>query len=352
MSTVPAPPDDRLTRNLTRLGNVYAFTSRRYARRLPPHRPIYPALDLVVESTQVLADDVLGVRFRHVDGGVLPAWTLGSHLDLTLPSGRRRQYSLCGDPADRSTYQIAVRRLPAGGGGSLEVHEAVREGLRLPVRGPLNAFPFIQAPSYLFLAGGIGITPVLPMVEAAARQGVDWRFVYTGRSRTTMPFLDRVAVLDPERVTVRPDDEQGTEHGDHLDAADLVTDAAAVYCCGPAPMLDAVIAQVHAKGTGSVHTERFSAPPVVDGKPLEVHLARHGTTLHVPADRSVLAVVREAVPEVGYSCQQGFCGTCKLAVLDGEVDHRDGRLTEEERAAGDMLICVSRSTGGALTLDL
>jgi ferredoxin-NADP reductase len=221
----------------------------------------------------------------------------------------------------------------------------------LDVRGPLNAFPFITAPSYVFVAGGIGITPVLPMVEAASRQGADWRFVYTGRSRASMPFLDRVAALDPTRVTVRPDD----EHGQPPTVDELLAGAAAdgaVYCCGPAPMLDAVASAVHARGTGSVHTERFSAPPVVDGKPLDVHLSRHGRTLHVPADRSVLAVVREAVPEVGYSCQQGFCGTCKVSVLSGEVDHRDGRLTDAEREAGDMLICVSRSTRGALTLDL
>jgi ferredoxin-NADP reductase len=350
VSTVPAPPDDRLTRNLQRLGSLYAWTSRRYERRLPPHTPIYPVLDLVVDEVRPEADDVLVVRFRDVGGTPLPSWSLGSHLDLTLPSGRRRQYSLCGDPSDRSRYQIAVRRLPAGLGGSVEVHDVMRAGVRLPVRGPLNAFPLIKARSYVFVAGGIGITPVLPMVESVARSGAAWRFVYTGRTRASMPFLDRVAVLDPSRVTIRPDDESGRPAVGEL-LGDVGPDGA-VYCCGPAPMLDAVVAEVHARGEGSVHTERFSAPPVVDGKPLDVHLARHGTTLHVPADRSVLAVVREAVPEVGYSCQQGFCGTCKVAVLGGEVDHRDGRLTDAERAAGDMLICVSRSARGALTLDL
>ena len=350
MTTFTAPPEDRLTKALRLLGNGYAYTSRRYARRQPPRQPIYTPLSLVVDSVHVEAEDVLGVSFRDVAGRPLPAWSHGSHLDLTLPSGRRRQYSLCGDPADRSTYSIAVRRLPAGGGGSLEVHEVVKPGVRLAVRGPLNAFPLINAEQYLFLAGGIGITPVLPMVEAVARRGWDWRFVYTGRSRASMPFLDRVEALDPARVQVRPDDEKGQPT-----VVELLVDAApdaAVYCCGPAPMLDGVVAAVHARGTGSVHTERFAAPPVIGGKAFEVRLARHGTTLQVPADRSVLAVVREALPEIGYSCQQGFCGTCKAAVLEGEVDHRDGRLTQAEREAGDMLICVSRSRSGPLTLDL
>ena len=350
MTTFTAPPEDRLTKALRLLGNGYAYTSRRYARRQPPRNRIYAPLDLVVDAVQLEAEDVLGVTFRDVEGWRLPAWSHGSHLDLTLPSGRRRQYSLCGDPADRSTYSIAVRRLPAGGGGSVEVHDVLAPGVRLVVRGPLNAFPLINASQYLFLAGGIGITPVLPMVEGVARRGGDFRFVYTGRSRATMPFLDRVSALDPARVQVRPDDEHGQASVEEL-LADAAPEAA-VYCCGPAPMLDGVVAEVHARGTGSVHVERFAAPPVIGGTPFEVRLARHGTTLQVPADRSVLAVVREALPEIGYSCQQGFCGTCKSSVLAGDVEHRDGRLTDAERSAGDMLICVSRSRSGPLTLDL
>jgi ferredoxin-NADP reductase len=308
------------------------------------------ALSLVVTDVHDEAEGVRSVRFGSRAGGPLPAWQPGCHLDITLPSGRRRQYSLCGDPTDNTTYRIAVRRMAGGGGGSVEVHETLRPGVEISVRGPRNAFPYVIDRPTLFIAGGIGITPILPMVRAAARRGADIQFVYTGRSRASMPFLAELSDINPARVRIRPDDEFGVP-----DAADLLADATpggAVYCCGPEPMLNAVRAAFPATGARSLHFEHFAAPPIVDGKPFEIELRRSGVVLPVPADVSALDVVKTALPGVAYSCQQGFCGTCQVRVLGGTVDHRDHRLTEQQRAEGDMLICVSRADGGRLVIDI
>ncbi|WP_019633048.1 PDR/VanB family oxidoreductase [Actinomadura atramentaria] len=309
-------------------------------------RPVDRSLRLTVRAVRREAADVVSLRLAAPDDRPLPAWQPGSHLDVLLPSGRRRQYSLCGDPADRRAYRIAVRRLPAGAGGSLEIHDAVAEGDSLSVQGPRNAFPFLARERYVFVAGGIGITPVLPMVRAAHRAGADWRLVYAGRSRASLPFLDELREFPADRVRVRADDEDGVPSG-----ADLLASAApgtAVYCCGPAPMIDAVRAAFDPSGGSTLHFERFAPAPVTDGKPFEVELARTGRTLRVPADRSALDVIREQIPTAAYSCRQGFCGTCRVGLLAGDADER----AVSDAADDGFLICVSRASGGRLTLDL
>ncbi|WP_433755265.1 PDR/VanB family oxidoreductase [Nocardia sp. CA-135398] len=299
-------------------------------------------LDVRVESVERQTADVVSLTLRAARGGPLPKWRPGSHVDVFLPSGRQRQYSLCGDPSDRFRYRIAVRLIPDGGGGSREVHEALRTGDVLRIRGPRNAFTFIDAPSYLFLAGGIGITPILPMVRAAGSRG---RLVYVGRSRETMPFLHELPGAD-----IRPDDEFGVP-----DIAELIARAkpgAAVYVCGPPPMLAAAQrCMFELNPTGSLHTERFSALPVADGRAFDITLARTGGTVRVAADETALAALRRRLPDIAYSCQQGFCGTCKVGVAAGSVDHRDRLLTDSERA-DHMLACVSRAAGDELVLDL
>nr|WP_232111232.1 PDR/VanB family oxidoreductase [Nocardia wallacei] len=297
--------------------------------------------ELVVSAVERRATDVVSLVLRSPDGSPLPTWRPGAHLDVFLPSGRQRQYSLCGDPADRFRYRIAVRLIP-GGGGSREVHEALKTGDRVRIRGPRNAFALVDAPSYLFIAGGIGITAILPMVKAAKSRG---RLVYTGRSRATMPFLDELPGAD-----VRPDDECGPP--DVAALIGLAKPGAAVYVCGPPPML--VAAQrcmFELNPTGSLHTERFSAPPIVDGKEFAVRLARSGKTIHVGADETALTAIRRELPDIGYSCRQGYCGTCEVRVLGGTVDHRDHILTDQDRR-DRMLVCVSRAADDELVVDL
>lgn len=318
----------------------------------PAHAARNPdsAMTLVVTDRRIVARDenVAALTFAAVDGGDLPTWQPGCHLDFHLPSGLRRQYSLCGDPADRRHYTIAVRAIPDGGGGSVEMH-ALEAGATVTVRGPRNGFPFVDTGSALFVAGGIGITPILPMVRQARRLGMDWQFVYSGRSRDTMPFLEEIETWEQERVFVRTDDDHGLPTP--ADLLDRAAPGGAVYCCGPAPMLDTVRTHFASTPATALHLERFGAPPVLDGTAFEVELAATGETLTVPADRSALDVIRERLPGVGYSCQQGFCGTCRVRVLVGTPQHRESRLTPAEQDE-EMLICVSRSAGERLVLDL
>ncbi|MEV0169549.1 PDR/VanB family oxidoreductase [Streptomyces sp. NPDC050803] len=305
-------------------------------------RPRSRALRLLVTAHEQVADGVVRLR---LEGHGLPRWEPGAHLDLVLPSGLVRQYSLCGDPEDTSSYTVATRLVEDGRGGSREVHEQVREGMELEVRGPRNRFPLVQAPAYAFVAGGIGITPVLSMLRALP-EGTDWRLLYGGRTRASMPFLEEVEKLDAGqgRVTVVAQDEDGLPDLDAL-FADLPEDAA-VYCCGPEGLMAAV-----EERAPQVHLERFTPRATAPGGAFEVELRRSGRVLTVPADSSVLAAVRKELPDTLYSCEQGFCGTCQQRVLEGEVDHRDELLTDAERD-DSMLICVSRARSGRLVLDM
>ncbi|MER6599762.1 PDR/VanB family oxidoreductase [Streptomyces parvus] len=306
---------------------------------------------LLITGRTEIADGVVQLR---LEGPGLPPWSPGAHLDLVLPSGLVRQYSLCGDPADTGAYTVATRLVADGRGGSREVHEQLQEGLEVEVRGPRNRFPLTEAPGYVFVVGGIGITPVLPMLRALAASGAEWRLLYGGRSRASMPFLEEIEKLgaDGDRVTVVAQDEAG--HPDVAGALADLSPGTAVYCCGPEPLMAAATAAL--PGGGTLHLERFSATGGAAGseagsEAFEVELRRSGRTVPVAAGQSVLAAVRAELPHVSYSCEQGFCGTCQQRVLEGEIDHRDELLTEDER--GDsMLICVSRCRGGRLVLDL
>ncbi|MER6466646.1 PDR/VanB family oxidoreductase [Streptomyces sp. NPDC001228] len=300
-------------------------------------RPRSRALRLRVAARETVADGVVQLR---LEGERLPGWEPGAHLDVVLPSGLVRQYSLCGDPADASSYTIAARLVADGRGGSREVHERVAEGMELEVRGPRNRFPLAGADSYVFVAGGIGITPILSMVRSLP-PGARWRLLYCGRSRASMPFVAELA--GDERVTVVAEDEDGRPDLDAL----TVPDGSLVYCCGPQGLMAAVQERFPA-----VRLERFGpSPGGADDQAFELELRRSGRTLTVPADSTVLAAVRAELPDTAYSCAQGFCGTCQQRVLAGEVDHRDELLTDAERA-DSMLICVSRAHGGRLVLDL
>ena len=319
---------------------------------MPDQLPLHEA-PLVVAARTEAAEGVVCLTLRHPDGEPLPAWTPGAHIDLLLDGGLIRQYSLCGRPEDRGGWQIAVLREPRSRGGSVQVHDRLPEGATVRVRGPRNAFPLRPAARHLFIAGGVGITPVLPMVEAAEAAGADWRLLYGGRTRASMAFRDRLAPYGA-RVLLRPQDEYGL-----LDLAEFLgppEEGTLVHACGPEPLLQAVEAQCAAWPPGTLGVERFAAARSAEPRPTEAFelvLARAGLTLTVPPDRSVLQVVTEAGVPVDFSCQEGTCGTCETDVLDGTPDHRDSLLSEDERVSGDtMLICVSRSRGPRLVLDL
>ncbi|SDN35229.1 Ferredoxin-NADP reductase [Streptomyces sp. cf386] len=309
---------------------------------------VYEA-ELVVDRREFAADGVLALILRHPLGEQLPGWEPGAHIDVVLGPELERQYSLCGDPADRTQWRIAVLREPDGRGGSAHVHEQLGQGDKVRVRGPRNHFRLEPAPRYRFIAGGIGITPILPMLAAAEAAGAEWTLLYGGRTRRSMAFTEELG-RHGGRVTVAPQDESGLL--DLASALDDVPDGTLVYCCGPGPLLDAVEERCP---SGVLHIERFQAKeqPVGEDGEFEVELARSGLTLTVTPGVSLLDTVRAAGVEVLYSCTEGTCGTCETDVLDGTPDHRDSVLTPEEQESGEtMMICVSRCRGQRLVLDL
>ncbi|MFS8202763.1 PDR/VanB family oxidoreductase [Streptomyces sp. CWNU-52B] len=318
-----------------------------------PHEAAPYEAELVVDRRDRAADGVLALTLRHPLGEELPAWEPGAHIDVVLGPGLERQYSLCGDPADRHTWRVAVLREPDGRGGSAYVHGQLAAGDTVGVRGPRNHFALLPSPRYRFVAGGIGITPVLPMLAAAEAAGTHWTLLYGGRTRDSMAFTGELTRYG-DRVRLAPQDETGL-----LDLAPELGEPqpdTLVYCCGPGPLLDAVEQRCARWPAGSLHVERFRPRAVqqaaVDTE-FEVVLERSGRTLTVPADTSVLDTVRAAGVEVLFSCTEGTCGTCETDVLDGVPDHRDSILDDAERAAGEtMLICVSRCRGRRLVLDL
>lgn len=315
-----------------------------------------PRQKLLVARINQEAQDVVSVELRDPQGAELPRWEPGAHLDLHLPSGLIRQYSLCSDPEDRTLYRVAVLRAPDSRGGSAEVHDTDLVGRVLEIGGPRNHFALGQAENYLLIAGGIGVTPMLAMARELTKQRRPWSMLYGGRTRTSMAFTAELAALDG-LVEIVPQDERGLLD---LDAAIRgCRPGTAVYSCGPEPMLQAVQALcAEHLPPGALHIERFAAstadkPQTTEDHAFEVELARSGQVLTVPADRTVLDVVLDVLPGTPYSCREGYCGTCENAVLAGTPEHRDDVLSENEQASGEtMMICISRAKSPRIVLDL
>ncbi|MBA0126387.1 oxidoreductase [Haloechinothrix sp. YIM 98757] len=310
-----------------------------------------------VHQTTWVASGVVQVVLRHIDGAALPSWEPGAHIGLRLPNGLVRQYSLCGDPADDASWTVAVLREPRSRGGSSWIHERLTAGTVLEVDGPRNNFPLTGSEKYLFIAGGIGVTPLLPMVRDLAadpaRAG-SWHMLYCGTSRERMAFLPELTRLGQEQLTVHADD----EHGGPCDIATrlaAVDPGTTVYCCGPEPLISAV---EHALPEGvDLRVERFrpteDTPAGGSDDGFDVICAGSGTRLRVEPGTSVLDALHGAGIDVPSSCGEGVCGTCETPVLDGEPDHRDSVLSEDERAGNcTMLVCVSRCHSPELVLDV
>ncbi|CAA9291372.1 MAG: Flavodoxin reductases (ferredoxin-NADPH reductases) family 1; Vanillate O-demethylase oxidoreductase [uncultured Friedmanniella sp.] len=316
--------------------------------------------DCVVAAHRPVAQDVVLLELVAQNGRDLPPWEPGSHVDLLLPGSTtdvlERQYSLCGDPADRSRYRVAVLREVDGRGGSAAVHTDLGEGAPLRIRGPRNHFPFEPPPGapVVLVAGGIGITPFLSMAAAAEAAGRDLVLIYAGRSRRRMAFVDELVARYGDRVRVHVSDE-----ATRLDVAATVAGLppeAHVYACGPVGLIGAVEEAWGGRPSSQLHVEHFEAkefgPPVWQ-EPFELELALTGVTVEVPLEKTVLDVVEEQGVLVVSSCRKGTCGTCETPVLEGDVEHRDSVLTPDEQAGADtMMICVSRAAGPRLVLDL
>jgi ferredoxin-NADP reductase len=276
---------------------------------------------------------------------------------LILQPGLIRQYSLCGQPDNRREWTIAVLLEPESKGGSQYVHDVLRPGMIVSFAGPRNNFRLVEAPQFLFIAGGIGITPLLPMVRQVAAEGSDWKMLYGGRRRSSMAFVDELLQLGPQ-VTIAPEDEFGL-----LDLKSVISSLsvdAVVYCCGPERLISAVEATCAELDRPAPRVERFGARSSIINEgssetnvAFDVVLSESGERFTVPADKSIIEVLNEAGHFVLTSCEEGYCGTCETEVLSGIPDHRDEYLDEEERATNKrMMICVGRSKSPELTLKL
>lgn len=308
-------------------------------------------LSLRLSERRTLTDAITEFTFVSVDGDALPGFTPGAHLTLRTPSGAMRRYSLIGDPGQVHQYVIAVKHEPDGRGGSASLHTQSKIDDEFLVEAPTNEFELVQAPAYLFFAGGIGITPVLSMVRELERNGRgDYHLVYCTRESEQTAFLDELR--SPDRMG------QITIHHDHGDPEQIydfwplleAPDKAHIYCCGPGALMDEVRDMSGHWPLDAVHFESFASVQAVreDDKAFTVCIG-DGPSIPVPADKTILESLRAYGVTARSSCESGSCGTCKMSLVSGEADHRDFCLTDEERRS-HIMICVSRAVGDDLVL--
>lgn len=315
-------------------------------------------LALRVSSVQAEARDVLRVELRPRHGGELPPFEPGAHITLHLPGGLQRQYSLANDWRERDRYVLGVGRAAHSRGGSAFVHDVLRAGTDINASAPANNFALVDAQRYLFVAGGIGITPLIAMARWCEAQGKPWALAYAARSRVRMGFYEELHAHG-SKVRFHCDDEAGSP----LAVAPLLAGTQAgthVYCCGPAPLMQAVQREGAHLGPQALHFEWFAAPAQATEATAApgpggfwIDLQRSGKSLYVPPQRSILAVLEESGHEVPYSCREGLCGTCETAVCGGEPEHLDYVYPPAARPQlRTMLVCVSRARSQRLVLDL
>ncbi|HRK62751.1 MAG TPA: PDR/VanB family oxidoreductase [Terricaulis sp.] len=292
------------------------------------------------------------LEFQAIDGSILPPCTPGAHIDVELPGGLVRQYSLLQAGEQLSSYAIAVKREQNGRGGSRQLHDQVRVGEELTISAPRNHFPLNEAASHsVLIAGGIGITPILCMAERLAERGVSFELHYACRDAGQAAFLENVRGY--ARATFYSD----AERGGPPPLEEIVSSAPAgaeLYCCGPGPMLDAFEREVAKRGDIKGHVERFTAAhEAAKEGGFVVRLARSNRELRIKKGQSILQALLEAGFDLPHSCEEGVCGSCETRVVSGTPDHRDSLLSERERAANKvMMICCSGALSHELVLDL
>jgi phthalate 4,5-dioxygenase reductase component len=315
--------------------------------------PEVPSLALRVSRASAETADIRLFELRAPDGAELPEFSPGSHISVRAPNGMVRKYSLCNDSAERDRYLIAVLREPGGRGGSLSMVDNVKEGDEILVSAPRNDFPLVKSPAgYTFIAGGIGVTPILSMIRhLKSSTGPKFKLYYCTRSKEQTAFYKELSAPEYRGQVVMHHD------GGDLDRAldlwpVLENPKGHVYCCGPRGLMDAVRDMSGHWNVSAVHFEAFSDAEAhrANDHAFRVKLARSGTVLEVPADKTILETIRAAGHDAPSSCESGTCGTCKTTLLAGEADHRDLVLAESERR-GNIMICVSRAKSDEITID-
>lgn len=310
------------------------------------------SITVVVKEATLVADSILKITVRK-KFGLLPTWTPGSHIDLKIGTFGYRQYSLCSDPKDHDCWSIAVLK-EKDSQSTKFIHENVHEGKELLLRGPRNHFALEPADRYVFIAGGIGITPLKPMLATAKSTGKPYQLIYLGQRRKHMAFVDELSTQHPTTIIWTKDEQK--KRFDLASALDSVAEGSLVYCCGPESLISDVEEICSSLPKNVLRTERFGNPNNLDtaeNAEFMVTLARSGRTLVVPKERTLLEVLNENGAGILSTCTKGVCGTCEVKVLSGVPDHRDSVLTEDEKRMNDTLMtCVSRCVGKQLSLDI
>ncbi len=314
-------------------------------------------LNVVVRKREIQGTDVVVLDLGRADGAALPAFEAGAHVDIHVAPGLVRQYSLCSDPAEVSVYRLGVLKDPASRGGSVQVHDSLHEGREVQISAPRNLFPLAaDARRSILLGGGIGITPMIAMAHALHRQGADFELHYCGRSRSRSAFLDELAKAPfAARVVTHFDDEEAAQRLDLAAVLGKADTGTHMYTCGPSGFMDWVIAGARAQGydEAQIHKEYFQVEVDASGGGFEVVAARSNKTVQVAEGQTILDALAQVGIKIDISCEQGVCGTCMCEVLEGEPDHRDVYLTDEEKAANDqILVCCSRAKTNKLVLDI
>lgn len=315
------------------------------------------ALEVLVQRMTPAAHDILEIELRHPHGAPLPVFAAGAHIDVHLPGGLVRQYSLCSDPVERDRYLLGVQRAPASRGGSASFHDRVKPGDRLRISAPRNLFALTAAPHSVLLAGGIGITPLLSMAAALHRMDASFELHYCAREARRLAFQERLHAV-PWAARVRYHiDETADAPFDPVSILGAAGAGSHLYTCGPAGFMAAVVdaARTSNWNDSRVHLEHFGAPPVQTqaNRSFVMRLAVTGISIHVGAEESALQALERSGIDVPFSCEQGVCGTCLTRVIDGRPDHRDSFLNDAERARNDCFTpCCSRSCLRELVLDL
>jgi phthalate 4,5-dioxygenase reductase component len=311
-------------------------------------------MPLRVTRNDKFADGIHIMEFRNANGQPLPEFSAGAHIAIQTPNGALRKYSLCNDPAERDRYLIAVKREANGRGGSTDLIDHVQAGDQLMVAAPVNDFGLPRrAQDFLFIAGGIGITPIMAMIRQLRTEGKRFRLYYCTRSPETTAFLDELSAPEfKDQVTIHYDQGDPSRSLDLRQILQERKNREHLYCCGPRPMMEAVRRMTDHWSSAAVHFEAFSDAEThkPTDKPFKVRLARSGAVVEVPTSKTILEAMRERGLDVPSSCETGTCGTCRTKLLAGEADHRDLVLTEHERA-DTIMICVSRARSDEITID-
>lgn len=311
-------------------------------------------LELIVVSRKTLTSEIFEVEFANSLGGHLPSWEAGSHADLIFGNGFVRQYSLLRGELDRANWRFAILANIEGRGGSMFLSETLTVGTVLRAKGPRNHFALKQAKKYSFIAGGIGITPIIPMIEAAEQNGTPWALSYLGRARETMAYLSQLESKYGEKVQVFIKAESRKfDIGSYANGLDSETHT---YVCGPEKLLCALEMAFTGERENTLHMERFHPKEIVLEEPnreFQVYCAKSDVELSVPADESILMAADFAGVEVTGDCMEGTCGSCETVVLEGEISHRDSIMTKEQQETSEtMMICVSRARGQRIVINL